>query len=153
MSKKLTKFVDLGNARHDEQRQVMRQIIDADHCPFCAENLTKYHQQPIIKETKYWLLTYNQWPHANTKLNLLLIYKPHAEKLCQLDAAAGGELIELVAWAEKHFQIPGGGWAMRFGDTRYSAGTVRHLHAQLLVPDLDKPGFEPVRFKIGRSKE
>jgi hypothetical protein len=41
--------------------------------------------------------------------------------------------------------------AMRFGETKYSAGTVKHLHAQFIVPDVDQPDFEPVRIKIGSS--
>ena len=147
------KFVDMDNARLDDQREVMKDIIDADHCPFCLENLQKYHKQPILKDGKYWLLTTNQWPYAHTKVHLLLIYKTHVERLSELDPAAGVELLELAQWAEKEFSIPGGGLALRFGDTDYSAGTVAHLHAQLLQPDIDAPDYDekPVKVKIGKT--
>jgi len=149
------KHVDLDNAREDEQKAVMKDILDADHCPFCIENLKKYHQPPIIRETKYWRLTKNQWPYRHTKLHLLAIYKDHVTALAELESKAGSELIELFQWVEKKYHVPGGGWAMRFGDTDYSAGTVNHLHAQFLVPDIHHPNYldKPVRFKIGKTKQ
>jgi diadenosine tetraphosphate (Ap4A) HIT family hydrolase len=150
-----TNFIDLDNARVDEQKQVMRQIKAEDHCPFCRENLAKYHKHPVIRETKYWLLTNNQWPYENTKLHLLAIYKDHVTKLAGLDPAAGQDLLELMQWAEREYQVPGGGWAMRFGDTDYSAGTVAHIHAQFIVPDIEADDFaqKPVKVKIGKTKK
>lgn len=144
-------FVDLDNAREDEQRQVMKDIIDSKHCPFCLENLRKYHKQQILKDGKYWLVTPNQWPYENTQYHFLAILKEHAEKLSEVPSDAGKELFELMAWLEKEYDVPGGGFAMRFGDTNYSAGTVNHLHVQFIVPDIKKPGFEPVRVKIGKG--
>lgn len=149
MSKK--QFVDLDNAREDEQKKVMKDIIDADHCPFCSENLKKYHKQPILKEGKYWLVTNNQWPYKNTKYHLLIIYKDHATRLSELDSNAGNEMLDLVKWIEEEYKISGGGWAMRFGDTNYSAGTVNHIHIQFIQPDLEKEEFEPVRIKLGKG--
>jgi ATP adenylyltransferase len=148
---KQKKFVDLDNAREEEQKQIMQEIIDADHCPFCSENLKKYHKQAILKEGKYWILTKNQWPYKHTKHHLLAIYKEHATNLSELDSKSGNELFELLKWAEKEYKIPGGGWAMRFGDTDYSAGTVNHLHVQFIQPDIKSPEFKPVRIKIGKG--
>ncbi|NCN87720.1 MAG: hypothetical protein GW941_02380 [Candidatus Pacebacteria bacterium] len=151
--KNKNKFVDVDNAREDEQVKVMENIIKNDECPFCLDNLKKYHKQPILKETKYWLLTNNQWPYPNTKVHLLIIYKKHAVNLSELADQSGEELLQLVKWAEKEYQIPGGGWAMRFGDTRYSSGTVNHIHSQFLVPDIKKEAYQPIRFKIGKSPD
>lgn len=145
-------FVDTHNARFDDQRKVLQQIIADRGCPFCGEKLFKYHKKPILKEGKFWILTENQWPHDNTKINLLAIYKEHAESLAEINPDAGKELVELFQWAEKEYSVPGGGFAMRFGDTRYSAGTVKHIHAQFFVPDREKPDYKPVRFKIGAKK-
>ena len=144
-------FVDIDNSREEDQKQVMEDIISAGHCPFCEENLRKYHKQPILKEGRYWIVTDNQWPYKNTKVHLLIIYKKHATDLSQLDPKSGRELLELVAWAEKEYQIPGGGWAMRFGDTNYSAGTVNHIHVQFIQPDISAPDFKPVRIKLGKG--
>ncbi len=146
---KSKEFVDLRFARFDDQRAVMEQIIKDGGCPFCPENLSKYHKQEILKVGKYWILTYNQWPRENTKHHLLAIYKPHAEKLSDISAEAGKEFFELMVWAEVKFKVKGGAFAVRFGDSTYSAATVKHIHAQFMVPDIGKKGYEPVRFKIG----
>jgi ATP adenylyltransferase len=148
------KFVDLDNARVEEQKKVMEDIADANHCPFCLENLQKYHKKPILKEGEYWLLTENQWPYENTTIHLLAIYKQHVTDLASLDPEAGKELLEMMQWAETEFKIPGGGFVVRFGDTDYSAGTVNHLHAQLLQPDIHAPTYldKPVKIKIGKTK-
>ena len=154
-SSQKNQLVDLDNAREAEQIKVMKQIIADGGCPFCPENLSRYHRPPILKETEHWLLTKNQWPYPHTKTHLLAIYKEHAERLADLDAEAGAELLELMQWAEKEFQVPGGGWCMRFGDTNYSAGTVNHIHAQFLVPDINAPDYDdkPVRVKIGKTRK
>ncbi len=146
-----TSFVDIDNTREKEQVEVMEQIIETGECPFCLENLKKYHRTPIIKETDHWIFTRNAWPYDNTREHFLVILKTHKESLSELSPEEGADYFALVGWAEKEFEIPGGGLAMRFGDTNYSAGTVKHLHAQLIVPDVGKPGFQPTRFKIGKG--
>ncbi len=143
--------IDISNARLDEQKAVMQNIMDAGHCPFCKENLAKYHTEEILKEGTYWLLTYNRWPYEHTRVHLLLIYKEHVTDLAGLDPQSGEELLAFTQWAQQEFGVAGGGLAMRFGDTRYSAGTVAHIHAQFICPDLDDPTYEPVRIKIGSS--
>lgn len=147
--------VDISNARYDEQKAVMQKIIDAGHCPFCDSNLALYHTKPIEKEGTHWILTQNQWPYYNSKIHLLAILKTHKEHLYELTPEEGAELIQLFGWAEQQYSMPGGGCALRFGDTKYSAGTVRHLHAQLLVPDIEAPDFaqKPVKIKIGATPE
>lgn len=146
------KFVDIENARLDEQRQVMEKIIAEGHCPFCLENLQLYHKKPFLKKGTYWWVTENQWPYENTKHHFLAIYTQHAEKLSDIQPEAGQELLQLFAEIETEFTLPGGGFAMRFGDTNYSAGTINHIHAQLIQPEIEKPDFKPVRFKIGKTQ-
>lgn len=146
-------YVDLDNARQQDQAQVMKDIIDAGHCPFCEQNLRRYHRQPIIKETRHWLLTPNQWPYEYTKYHWLAIYREHVTDLQSIEPIAGQELIELFAWLEKKYQLPGGGWCMRFGDSNYSAGSVNHIHAQFIIPDITVDGYQPVRVKLGKSPD
>lgn len=148
-AKTKNKYANARNSRLGEQRRVMDDIISRGHCPFCSENLLKYHKQPIIKNGKFWILTKNQWPYKNTKLHLLAIYKKHAVKLSEINPEAGKELLSMFKWVEKKYKVPGGGFAMRFGDTSHSAGTVNHIHAQFILPDIKNPKYEPVRFKIG----
>jgi len=97
-------------------------------------------------------VTTNQWPYKHTKHHFLIIYKEHATGLKDADTAAGNELLEMSEWLVDKYDIPGGGLVMRFGDTDYSAGTVNHLHAQLLCPDIYHVEYKskPVRVKIGK---
>lgn len=148
---KKTNFVDLDNARLDEQREVMRQILTDGGCPFCEKNLKKYHKNPIIREGDYWIVTKNQWPYKNTLVHLLIIYKLHAEQLSDLPPVAFLELHRWLVWIQDYYDITGGGICMRFGDTNFSAGTIKHLHVQFIVPNLESPTYQPVRFKIGKS--
>ena len=127
----------------------MSKITQDKCCPFCPENLTLYHKKPILKKGTYWILTTNQWPYENSKVHLLAIYTTHAETLTEMNPEAGKELVELFQWAEREYSVPGGAFALRFGETIHSAGTVRHLHAQFIQPDRESPNYKPVRFKIG----
>jgi ATP adenylyltransferase len=145
----MPRYVKLENARYEDQRAVMEQIAASGKCPFCAEQRPSQLIMEILQEGRFWILTYNQWPRENTKVHLLFVYKDHVENMQDMDPQAGVELLEMLAWSEKKFQIVGGIFFMRFGDPEYSGATVNHLHAQLIVPAKDKPGFEPVRFKVG----
>ncbi|NCN82388.1 MAG: HIT domain-containing protein [Candidatus Pacebacteria bacterium] len=147
-----TTLIDISNARYDDQREHMERILAAGHCPFCLENLQLYHKSPIEQSSKYWVLTPNAWPYKHTKVHYLAILKRHAENLYDLTPEEGADLFALFAKVQKEQNIPGGAVTMRFGDTRYSAGTVKHVHAHFLVPDLDDLEYEPVRFKIGADK-
>lgn len=153
MSKNKNDFININNSREKEQIEVMQKIANQAHCPFCEENLHLYHKKPILKETKHWLVTKNQWPYKHTKHHFLLIYRQHITKLEELETAAGAELFDLVKELEKEYQFEGGGFSMRFGDTDFSAGTVNHLHVQLVIPDAMAKDFEPVRIKLGLQWE
>lgn len=146
-------FVDLDNARKEDQRQVMEQIIAEGHCPFCPENFSQYHFQPKDFDGEFWFVTKNQWPYDHTKHHYLAILKRHAEKISELTAAEGAELIELMGKLEKKLSAPGGAFAMRFGDSSYSAGSVSHIHAQFIVPDIEADDYQPTRLKIGKTRK
>lgn len=147
-------FVNIANARLDEQRQVMEEILKRGLCPFCPEHLQKFHKNPVLRGTAHWFLTENQWPYENTKVHLLAIYKHHAESLSELDSRAGEELLALAQWTEQTYKLSGGALTlgMRFGDPGASGATVRHLHAQFVsaaVTDRNDPAYRPVRFRAG----
>jgi diadenosine tetraphosphate (Ap4A) HIT family hydrolase len=142
-------FVNLDNARHDDQRDVMKGIAQDGVCPFDEEYLANYHKQPILRRGKYWTLTLNQWPYEHTRVHLLAIARLHVESLDALDAAAGEELFAHAQWAIKEYNIDFGGLAMRFGDVKQNGASVNHLHAHIIVPDAGRPADAKVRFKIG----
>lgn len=150
------RFINTNNSRTEHQKQVMEKISQEGHCPFCAENLEKYHKNPIIKEGEFWLLTENQWPYENTLNQLLLIHKKHIEHISELEPEAGSELIKLFSDEAKKRKIPGGAVCIRFGSNPQKGNygsTVLHLHAHLIEPDLENPKKEKIKFKIGQPKE
>jgi ATP adenylyltransferase len=149
MTGKNNGFINLANAREGNQKKVMEEIAVDGVCPFCPENLAKYHKQPILKDGKYWLLTTNQWPYKYTKKHLLAIAKKHVTHINELSKDAVNELMEMFIEAAKEYGIGGGGIGLRFGNTDHTGATVSHLHAHLIEPEPDHPSDSPVRFKIG----
>jgi diadenosine tetraphosphate (Ap4A) HIT family hydrolase len=148
-------FINLNQARTDSQRKVMEKILTDGVCPFCPENLKQYHKEPILKEGQFWILTKNQWPYENVKVQLLAIHKTHIEHINELTPEASAELFELFKWAAKEYKIPGGAVTMRFGSNpehgNYGS-SVSHLHAHLIEADLENPKQEKIYFKIGHPK-
>lgn len=155
MSANDNKFISMSAVRRDDQRAVMEEIKEQGHCPFCVENLEKYHKNPILKEGKFWFLTENQWPYEKIKHQLLAIYKTHIEHITEMEPEAGSELIEMFAGEAKKRNIPGGGVAIRFGKSEHGnyGSSVNHIHAHLIEPDLEAlEETEAWKFKFGQPK-
>ncbi len=144
--------LDLDNARYQDQKDCMNQIIADGQSPFLPKNLAKYHSDPIIKQGKFWYITKNQWPYQNTLHHYLIISNLYWTQITDLDPQAGPELIEFTQWLCQHLQVPGGAICLRFGDTNYSGGTIDHLHWQFIVPNLKAPTYERVKFSIGKKR-
>jgi len=146
-------LIDLNNARFDVQRRKMETSERAGHCAFCPEHLMKYHEGSVERESQHWVLTPNAWPYKHTKIHYLAILKRHAENLFDLLPEEAADLFALLAKVQTEENIPGGAVTIRFGDTKHSAGTIKHLHAHFLVPDLADPEYQPIRFKIGADRK
>jgi len=144
------KVVDSRFAKSAEYGDVIKTIETKGECPFCPDNFI-YHKEPILKREGGWFLTRNSWPYANARHHFLVICETHKEKLDELTDKDWQSLAFLFKWAISEYQIEGGGLAMRFGETTYTGATVCHLHAHLIVPELNtKTGMaETVQFPIG----
>lgn len=147
-------YVKMEHFREQDQLEVMKKIQEEGHCPFCIENLSKYHTEPFLKEGKYWYLTHNRWPYDGTKVHLMTISKTHVEKLEDLPEGAGDEMFEMYKWAEKEFDLPGASLFMRFGDMDYTGSTVQHLHTQFISGGHREEGGEKLKVKLAyKSKQ
>lgn len=139
-----------SNARTEEQKKLMAQIEQDGVCPFCAEHFKKYHPQPILIETEHWFVTTNVSPYEGTKHHFLFVYKPsHIEDPKFMSPEATLDLFTLVSTVTTEHNIIGGSFFMRFGDTKYTGGSVAHLHAHLIVGGKQSEGGEAMRVKLG----
>ena len=140
------RYVEFAAVRTGYQLKTMRIIRQKGHCPFCPENLSLYHKEPVTWEGKYWLVTDNQWPYPGKNVHKLVISKKHVEDIGELESGASEELVEIVKMTEKETGIRGGAIGFRFGDPILSGASVKHLHFQIISP---KRGEEQVKFFIG----
>lgn len=150
MDSRLT--VNLENARHKDQKEIMEMIKKEGFCPFCPEHYERSSLMPIIKQGKFWHIRQNRWPYENTRIHLAVIHNAHAEKISDLTPEAAQELFELAKWFEIEYKVSGGGIGIRFGDPRVNGATVNHLHAHFITADItdrENPRYKPVRFRVG----
>jgi len=128
---------------------VIKRIAEDGVCPFCPENLARYHKHPIT-EKKYWLLTDNMYPYKPSRYHRLLIHKGHIVHLKELSPEAWAELLEIIKEESARADIAGGTFVTRFGDTQYTGASVTHLHANLVQSDPGDPTYDPSKGLLTR---
>jgi diadenosine tetraphosphate (Ap4A) HIT family hydrolase len=149
----INRLLNFDHARTKEQSDLMKKIEKDMVCPFCWENLEKYHPEPIIKKGFWWLITKNAFPYKGTLNHFLLIYKYHVAKISMITPQASTELLTLLSWLEKKYKIKGGGVFMRFGETQRNGSSVEHLHLQLVQGNSKKSiGAKTLKVKLGYFK-
>jgi galactose-1-phosphate uridylyltransferase len=141
--------VNLAHAREPHQRATMERIVQDGVCPFCREHLGTYHTKPILRETAHWLVTENFAPYSGARCHLLFISATHATAPWELSDAAWTDLRQALAWVRETFELPGGTFLMRWGDTDYTGSSVTHLHAQLVSGAPRAEGREPILTALG----
>lgn len=147
------KLMHLGNARVSAQKKQMEELSKLDICPFCREHFEDHHKAPILLETRYWLLTKNDYPYEGVKVHLLVVYKEHIVSPSQISPLAAKELPQLMKWAERKFKLKGASFIMRFGDMRFTGATIAHLHAHIVSGIRGLKNSEPIKQKIGFKKK
>lgn len=118
-------------------RQYLEYIKDqlSGVCPFCKLDLEK---NIMVASNDVWTAWKNPYPLNNTDLHLVMAPREHLTHIRDLmteDWLAFGELLETISILFSN-QMPGGGLIMRFGDQEFHAGSIKHLHANLIVPNL-----------------
>lgn len=125
-------YVNPNLARSEEYKKTLEKIKSEGHCPFCWENLGKEHKKPILKKTKFWLVTENQFSYQKARVKLLIIFKEHTNSIFDMPSEAWDELRQIYRWITFVFDINGSTLFNRQGDTRYTGGTVMHLHFHVI---------------------
>ena len=148
--KKLVNISNTVRPGGDETyKNVIAQIQSDNVCPFCPDQLEKYHKNPIIKRTEYWTLTTNMYPYKNAKFHFLLILKNHKNDTGELSKEEWSELHENTNWLVKEYGLPGATLMMRCGDTSHTGASVTHLHAHFVAPDFNNPDREAIMARLG----
>lgn len=131
--KKNKKLQDFHHARHPDQLRKMKEIAERGICHLCPKYLEEYHDYPIEKIGRYWAITKNDYPYQGANLHYLFIHRKHIEHITQITAQAWTELTIHFKWLANKYNLPGGGFFIRFGDSRYTGATASHLHGHLLI--------------------
>ncbi len=135
--KRREKVVDPASAGTEEYRNILEEVQRDGKCPFCPENF-HWHTEKILRRSANWFITRNAFSYQEAEYAFLIIPTTHKERFEELKADDFLNISFLVRWVIKEFNIKGGGFAMRFGDTAYTGATVRHIHAHIIVPKVDK---------------
>lgn len=143
------KILNFEHAKTPAQIEKMKKITSEKICPFCYKYLEKYHDAPIEKKGKYWSVTKNDYPYTGSFLHYLFIHKQHIENISQITSPAFVELLQHLKWLTKKYNLPAGGFFMRFGDSDYTGATVSHLHAHLIVGGKKEGKSNPLNASLG----
>lgn len=136
------------SSRSAEQTQKMLEIENLGICPFCPDWLEWYHDNPIMYESKHWVVTRNDNPYSGTVLDLLIISKHHCTHFRQMPEEAQAEFGQVVTWVENNCGYDFFGFGMRVGAIEKVAGSINHLHGHFKVGDIENPSHKPITFKM-----
>lgn len=140
---------NFDTARVEAQREKMKHLHDNGLCAFCPEHFSEFHDHPVEFKTKHWLVTKNDYPYDHTSLHLLIIPTEHATTVSELSDDSRAEYLDVITRVEKHFKLTTYGIAMRSGDFQYNGGSVKHLHAHVIVGDFSDPAnHHKLKFKF-----
>lgn len=143
-------FIDKQYAKNPRYRRQLERFERAGTCPFCPEQFPLL-RKPILHKAGQWFVVWNTHKYKNSRRHLLIVSRQHKESLQDLSPRDLADVIRLVRRLAKTYAIRGGGLFLRFGDTRFTGATVKHLHFHLVVPKLTqtRDKAEPVYVPIG----
>jgi diadenosine tetraphosphate (Ap4A) HIT family hydrolase len=124
---------DIGtllNVRSLAQYTEMVGRILSGHCPFCEldEKINR-----VIVEIGGWRIWENPFPLKHTSDHFVLAPRRHVTHIADLGNDDWRSIQAIVSGTTQ--RLSGGALVFRFGDPRKNAGSVRHLHANVIVPD------------------
>jgi len=79
-----------------------------------------------------WL---NPFPQKHHAFHIVAAYRLHTNDLAALNDDDWRRLGKAFSWVQEKYKFPGGALAIRFGNPRFNAGSIRHLHFNIQVPD------------------
>jgi len=139
MARKLTEeqlFCLLG-CRDFPQYHKMRSGFESGRCEFCNLDRNVNH---VLYENEHWVLWKNPFPRKTLKKQYVIASREHIRYLEQITPEGWRSFYFVIQWLEAGVEgqyecLQGGNLHVRFGDMRYNAGTVPHLHWNYWVPN------------------
>ncbi len=144
------KYVSPKYAKSGAYAKDIQDIKNKNVCPFCPKYFPgTWHTNPILKVKNNWLITKNMHPYKNVKEHFIIVGKQHLENITSLTIKDFATILYLSRWTIRKFDLSGGMLGMRFGQTKFTGATVKHLHAHLITPSILKNKVLVVNFPIG----
>jgi len=119
----------------------MKKRIANGECPFCDEFFDATTNNVIDMagdDSAQWRMWMNPFPHKGTDMHVIMTPVRHIEHISQMTSGDWDALGQLCRTLTSRIQLEGGALAMRFGDPKRHAGSIYHLHTNLIVPDMTK---------------
>jgi len=111
-----------------------RALVDPDtFCPFCPTELERRERTPL-RVCAGWMVLENEFPRPDVEKMLLIVPKRHLLSAADLTDEDGMNIVYLWTVCMRELDCAGGAFIGRFGDPRVHAGTVPHIHANVIVP-------------------
>lgn len=128
----------LRGCRSYRQYHQMRKGFENGRCPFCQVDPAVNKVELENDSWRMWRVP-PQYVRQETSLHLLIVPKRHIRFPWDLSAMEQADCAEIWTHICMFYKstMPGGMVATRFGDMSYNAGTVPHLHMNVMVPSKD----------------
>jgi diadenosine tetraphosphate (Ap4A) HIT family hydrolase len=139
----------VGNARHADQAERMRELEAAGVCLFCSGE----DDPDVVLQERDWTVRRNAYPYRNTRLHLLVVPRRHVADLLDLTDTELAGFWSVGRALRERYDLTFYGLGARCGDCRYTGGTIEHVHVHLVVGDVDDPAHSPVRLKLSSRPE
>jgi diadenosine tetraphosphate (Ap4A) HIT family hydrolase len=103
-------------------------------CPFCKLDREK---NQVIFGSSMWIAfkVPVKYRAKHLQEHILIIPVRHMTHIRELNAEEWATFFSTINHVDSLVDLPGGGLIMRFGDPALNAGSVRHLHWNVIVPD------------------
>src|SRR5699024_1959669 len=114
----------LGNARHPEQAEQMRELEADRICIFCPGRVDEPDDPQVILRERDWVVRHNAYPYRNTRLHLLIVPRRHVTDLLDLDDTELAGFWSVGRSLRTAYELDFYGLGARCGSCRYTGGTI-----------------------------
>lgn len=111
----------------------LRETFENGDCGFCTIDPSV---NKVVFENEHWLIFENSFQYNRPcEVMLVIIARDHWRTLEDIVPEAWKTFGQMVVWACKNYNIPGGVLFLRFGPMSSNTGTMPHMHWNIWVPD------------------